>query len=82
MIKLCMFVYIILNFKKLILKEDDNIVTKLFYRELADEGILNLNETEGLVFWVLKKNNFTSSKAEPLFLDDQEMDRYIKLEYL
>jgi hypothetical protein len=81
-IKICIFIYVILNVKKLLLLEDDKIVTQVLYRELADEPAIQLQEVEGLVFWVLQRYSDNDFEPNPLYMDFTDLEKYIFFETL
>ena len=71
LIKISIFVYVVLNIKKLVLSEDDNIITQIYYEELADKPPVEINSVETLIFWSL-----THSKAgdfKVISLNDEEV---------
>lgn len=51
-LKVLIFFYVFLNFKKLVLNEGDTIITERFYAEMADQEV-TMNDTHLLMFWSL-----------------------------
>ena len=76
LIKLAMSVYIFLNFKKLILKEDDSIDLQYYSVNLDELEPVNYNESDFMAFWVISKSK---GGYKPVFLDgiDEETNRNV-----
>lgn len=69
-----------MNVKKLVFKEGDNISTQFLYVELAEEPPTAWNDQSILVFWVVGKTK--ERDYEPVFLNDPNLDKYLKFEYI
>ena len=69
-VKVVIWIYIFLNFKKLVLLEGDNIITQFYYSELADTEVA-LNDTHLLIFWTLEK---TDDGSQPIYLNEEGLD--------
>ena len=85
LIKLAMTVYIFLNFKKLILKEDDSIGLQYYTINLDELEPAEYANSDFMTFWILSKSK---NGYKPVFLNsiDPETNRnintMIKIEYL
>jgi hypothetical protein len=53
LIKIAMTVYIFINFKKLILKEEDRISTTFYSLNLDETPPADYSKTDFMMFWVI-----------------------------
>jgi hypothetical protein len=72
-VKVIIWIYVLLNFKKLVLLEGDSILTQFYYEDLADTEVA-LNDTHLLLFWTVEK---TSDGSLPIFLNEENLDKKI-----
>jgi hypothetical protein len=79
LIKIAIAVYVFINVKKLVLKEDDNIITQIYYEELADAPDVYMDESQLLVFWSFAH---TKDHYTPVFLDEEGLDKIVKFDYV
>lgn len=50
-----MTIYVVIKFKRMILKEDDNISSIIESIDLNNLEAVSFKETENLIFWVVSK---------------------------
>lgn len=62
LIKILMFVYIVLNIKKLVWKEDDNITTQIFFEDMLALKETTMDEAALLIFWDIKHTGDTKTE--------------------
>ena len=79
MIKIAITVYVFLNIKKLVLTEDDTIVTQIYYAELTDEPPISLVDIDVLIFWNIQHS---SGHLSPIFLNEENIDKYVHFDYV
>ena len=85
LIKMAMTIYVFLNFKKLILKEDDTITMGFESLDLDSQDPVEYEDTEFSIFWSITK---TRRGYDPFNLDDIDIDtghkisNLIKVEFL
>ena len=75
-IRLAMFIYVFMNFKKMILHEDDSTFTEVNTIDLEEYGEKPFSETEMNMFHVIRKQ-----KTGALFLNE-ETARHIDIKYV
>ena len=75
-IRLAMAVYVVMNFKKMLLNEDDSNFTEVNSLNLDEYGAKPFNETEMMMFHVIRKQ-----KTGQLFLTE-ELKRFIDIRYV
>ena len=71
-----MAVYVFLNFKKLIFKEDDSIGLQYYSINLDELEPVKYSESDFMLFWVVSKSK---NGYKPIFLDgiDEESKRNV-----
>ena len=75
-IRLAMFIYVFMNFKKMILHEDDSTFTEVNTIDLEEYGEKPFSETEMNMFHVIRKQ-----KTGALLLNE-ETARHIDIKYV
>ena len=75
-IRFAMFIYVFMNFKKMILHEDDSTFTEVNTIDLEEYGEKPFSETEMNMFHVIRKQ-----KTGALFLNE-ETARHIDIKYV
>ena len=85
LIKVAMSVYVFLNFKKLLFKEDDSIGLRYYNINLNELDPVDYSTSDFIAFWVLSKSR---NGYQPIFLNSIDPDynrnisTMIKIEYL
>ena len=76
-IKAAMFVYVFMNFKKMILREDDSNSIEYNLVDLENDPVIEFSNTNFIMFYVLRKQ---VSKKQ-LYLDDPEVLKNIEIHF-
>lgn len=77
-IKIAIAVYVFLNVKKLLYKEDDNILTQIYYEDISHHDDVQMKKSNMLVFWVLAH---TEDHYEAVWLDEEGLNKKLKFDY-
>ena len=74
-----MTVYVALKIKKLVLTEDDTIVTQITYSDISDLPSISLEDQDILLFWAIMHSE---GGKTPIFLDEEGLDRYVRFDFV
>ena len=75
-IKFIIYTYVIFNFKKMVLGEDDKNTTLVSLEKLSDMGEVKYSDTNHFAVYVLRKQ---LNNSYPLYLNHKDREEYIDI---